>query len=193
MKHLKKDSKTKAKPVENKAPKRSTGLHGQEAINIVDLNVPQLLQMLNKAYADEWIAYYQYWVCAKLVEGPIRPQVVEELEEHAGEELKHATMLADRIVQLGGLPLVSPESWYKHAGCGYDATKNAYVKAVLEENIKGEQCAIRTYNEMLQFVEGKDHITYDLILKILTDEVEHEQDLTKLLNDLRAMENALQK
>lgn len=171
-----------------KEQKVTTKLHGQEAIKIVNLNVPKLLTMMNKAYADEWIAYYQYWVCAKLVEGPIRPQVVVELEEHAKEEYKHATWLADRIIQLGGLPLLNSDSWYKHAGCGYDATKNAYVKAVLEENIKAEQCAIRTYNEMLKFVEGKDHITYDIILKILEDEVEHEQDLTKLLYDLKAME-----
>ena len=156
-------------------------------IKIVDLDVEKLLRMLNQAYADEWIAYYQYWLCAKLVEGPMRVDVAAELEEHAGEEHTHATLLANRIVQLGGTPLLKPESWAKQAGCGYDATKNAYVQAVLEENIKGEQCAIQFYNEVLALVDGKDPITYDIILKILADEVEHEHDLVRLLHSFKTM------
>lgn len=163
-------------------------LSNTKAQAIVDLDLKKLLEMLNTAYADEWIAYYQYWLCAKLVTGPIRPSVVVELEEHAGEELKHAQKLADRIIQLGGIPLVSPQSWYEHAGCGYDATRNAYVRAVLEENIKAEKCAIESYNTILKFIGDKDPITYDIIVNILRDEVKHEEDLTKLLQDLNTFE-----
>ncbi len=158
-----------------------TGTQGQK---IVTLDIQKLLKKLNRAFADEWIAYYQYWLCAKLVEGPIRPAVVEELEEHAREEYEHARLLADRIIELGGIPVLSHEQWSTHAGCGYDATKNAYVRAVLEENIKGEQCAIREYNEILEFIGDADPVTYDMIVKILDDEVKHEVDLKRLLNDL---------
>ncbi len=167
-------------------------LENTQAQAIVSLDLKKLLDMLNTAYADEWIAYYQYWLCAKLVTGPIRPAVVIELEEHAGEELKHAQKLADRIIQLGGIPLVSPKSWYEHAGCGYDATRNSYVRAVLEENIKGEKCAIESYNNILKFVGDKDAVTYDIILSILQDEVKHEEDLVKLLQDLNALEQEVQ-
>lgn len=158
-----------------------TDTQGQKSLN---LDIPQLLAKLNRAFADEWIAYYQYWLCAKLVEGPIRPAVAKELEEHAQEEYKHAELLADRIIKLGGLPVLSHEQWSTQAGCGYDATKNAYVRAVLEENIKAEQCAIREYNEILTFIGDADPVTYDMIVKILDDEVEHEVDLKRLLNDL---------
>ncbi len=156
-------------------------------IQIVEMDVEKLLKTLNQAYADEWIAYYQYWLCAKLVEGPMRTEVAAELAEHAQEEHKHATLLADRIVQLGGTPILKPEAWVKHAGCGYDATKHAYVQAVLEENIKGEQCAIKTYNSILAMVEGKDPVTYDIILSILADEIEHEHDLVRLLSSLKGI------
>ena len=159
-----------------------------QRVEIVGVDVQELIKRLNKAYADEWIAYYQYWLCAKLVRGPIRAQVVVELEEHAGEELKHAQMLGDRIIQLNGIPLLTHEEWSKHAGCGYDATQNAYVRAVLEENIKGEQCAIREYQAILEMVDGKDAVTADMILEILKDEVKHEEDLTRLLEDLNSME-----
>lgn len=154
---------------------------------IVTLDREKLLKMLNSAYADEWIAYYQYWLCAKLVEGPTRVSVAKELEEHAVEEYGHAQLLADRIIELGGIPVLTHDEWKNHAGCGYDATKDAFVKAVLEENIKGEQCAIQAYNDMLTFIGGNDPVTYDMIVRILADEVEHEVDLKRLLNDFLLM------
>ncbi len=159
-------------------------------IQVVDMDVQTLLHLLNKAYADEWIAYYQYWLSAKLVEGPMRVEVAAELEEHAQQELSHATKIADRIIQLGGIPVLKPESWQTYAGCAYDATKNAYVQAVLEENIKGEQCAIREYNDMLAMIGDKDPVTYDMIVAILAEEVEHEHDLTRLLTSLKGIKLA---
>jgi|688.fasta_scaffold738433_2 bacterioferritin len=162
----------------------------RSGIAIVELDPKKLIPVLNQAYADEWIAYYQYWLCAKLVEGPMRIEVAAELAEHAKEEHKHATLLADRIIQLGGIPILKPELWAKHTGCGYDATKNAYVQAVLEENIKGEQCAIESYNKILAMVDGKDPITYDIILGILADEVEHEHDLVRLLASFKGIKTA---
>ncbi|HDM42883.1 MAG TPA: ferritin, partial [Firmicutes bacterium] len=77
------------------------GIKGRE---IVDMDVNGLVNLLNKALADEWLAYYQYWIGARVVKGPMRGAVVVELEEHAGDELRHAGMLVDRIMQLGGTP-----------------------------------------------------------------------------------------
>ncbi len=154
---------------------------------IVGLDVELLIKKLNAAYADEWIAYYQYWVCARLVEGPMSGDVKKELEEHAASEYGHASLLADRIIHLGGIPLLKHEDWTTHATCGYDATKNAYVRVVLEENIKGEQCAIRYYNDLLEFIGENDPVTFDIIVKILADETEHEFDLKRLLNDLDSL------
>lgn len=54
----------------------------------------------------------------------------------------------------------------------------------MEQNIKGEQCAIMTYKKILDFVEGKDPVTYHIILEILEDEIEHEEDLEALLADM---------
>ncbi len=86
---------------------------GTKGREIVGMNVEELLTLLNKAYADEWLAYYQYWLGAKIVRGPMKDAVAAELLLHAGEELAHADMLALRIIQLGGTPLVSPENWFK--------------------------------------------------------------------------------
>ena len=140
--------------------------------------------MLNKAFADEWLAYYQYWVGAKIAKGPMRGAVVAELEQHATEELGHAEMLTLRILQLGGTPILRPEDWYKKINCGYEAPEDPSVRALLKQNIKGEQCAIDAYQKLLNTVKDKDPITYNIILGILQDEVEHEEDLQAILEDL---------
>ncbi len=151
---------------------------------IVQMDVNKLLELLNKAFADEWLAYYQYWVGEKVVKGPMRAAVAVELSEHAGDELKHAGMLAERIVQLGGNLILKPEEWYRATTCGYDPPQDPHVKTVLEQNVKAEQCAIGVYNKVLQAVGDKDPITCHLAQEILKDEVGHEFDLQTLLEDL---------
>ncbi|HPP77090.1 ferritin-like domain-containing protein [Methanospirillum sp.] len=157
---------------------------GSQGRKIVGMDVNELISLLNKALADEWLAYYQYWVGSKVVKGPTKDAVIAELVQHATEELSHADMIALRIVQLGGTPILEPKEWYTLTNCGYDAPVDPYVKAVLEQNIKGEQCAIKTYDKLMKMVEGKDPVTYNMILTIITQEVEHEEDLQSLLEDL---------
>jgi bacterioferritin len=157
------------------------GTRGRE---IIGMDVGQLIELLNKAFADEWLAYYQYWIGSKVVKGPMRGAVVKELEEHAGDELEHAGMLTERIIQLGGTPVLKPQDWYVMTDCGYDPPVDPSVRAVLEQNIKGEQCAIDVYRGLLETTRDKDPITYNMAVKILEDEVEHEEDLQALLEDM---------
>lgn len=162
---------------------------GTKGREIVGMDVGQLLAMLNQAYADEWLAYYQYWLGAKLAKGPMKDGVMAELVQHAADELRHADMLSSRILQLGGTPVISPAEWMKHSGCGYDAPSDPYVGALLDQNIKGEQCAIDTYKKMLEKTQAGDPVTYNLALQILSDEVEHEEDLQALKEDLDILVN----
>ncbi|MCP8323858.1 MAG: hypothetical protein L6N96_06765 [Candidatus Methylarchaceae archaeon HK02M2] len=157
---------------------------GTKGREIVGLEISELVESLNKALADEWLAYYQYWIGAKVVVGRMRKAVVLELEEHANDELRHAGMLVDRILQLGGTPLLKPEDWYDMSNCGYETPVDPSVKVILEQNIKGEQCAIDVYNQLLGVVKDKDPITYHMVLEILEDEVEHEDDLQTILEDI---------
>lgn len=157
---------------------------GTKGRDIVGMDVDQLIELLNKALADEWLAYYQYWIGAKVAKGPMRGAVVAELEEHATDELRHAGMLTQRILQLGGTPILKPEDWYKMTNCGYDSPEDPYVKTLLEQNIKGEQCAIEVYSSLHKVTKDKDPITFTMVEEILKDEVEHEDDLQALLEDM---------
>jgi len=160
---------------------------GTKGRMIVGMDVDELIGLLNKALSDEWLAYYQYWIGAKVVKGPTKDAVMAELVQHATEELGHADMIALRIMQLGGTPVLEPKEWYNLTNCGYDVPSDPFVKAILEQNIKGERCAIETYNRLMAIVKDKDPITYNMVLTIISQEVEHEEDLQGLLEDLEVI------
>jgi len=160
---------------------------GTKGRAIVGKEVDKLIEMLNQALADEWLAYYQYWVGAKVVKGPMREATAAELLQHATEELGHAELLSNRLIQLGGTPLLTPEDWYKMTNCGYESPADPYVEVLLEQNIKGEQCAIEVYQKLVNFTREIDPVTYEIVLSILTDEIEHEEDLQAIAEDIRLM------
>lgn len=151
---------------------------------IVKLDVAELIHLLNKALADEWLAYYQYWIGAQVVKGPMQADAAAELLEHANEELGHALKLVGRILQLGGIPVLDPAEFGKLANCAYLKPSNPRVAVILQQNIEGERCAIDVYNKLVNFTRGKDEITYQLAVSILTDEVKHESDLENLLENV---------
>jgi len=157
----------------------------RKGIKIVKADIKEIVQQLNKALSDEWLAYYQYWLGEKVVKGKFRQEVAAELGQHAGDELKHAGMIADRIIQLGGSPVLKPEQWYKLTNCGYDAPEDPNVIPILKQNIKGEQCAIEVYQKLAEMLKDKDPITYLMVLSILKDEIEHEDDLINILEDIQ--------
>ncbi|MGD9976607.1 MAG: ferritin-like domain-containing protein [Bacteroidales bacterium] len=166
---------------------------GKEAKRIASVDVEKLLEMLNAALAEEWLAYYQYWIGAKVMEGPMRSEIEPELLLHANQELGHAVLVTDRIIQLGGTPLLHPQDWFKHSRCAYDAPIDTYIEVILEQNLLGERCAIQRYNEIATFTNGKDHTTHQMATQILTEEIEHENDIEDWITDINRMKEELKK
>lgn len=166
---------------------------GKRGIEILNLDKEILLRMLNEALAEEWLAYYQYWIGARLMEGPMRSEIEPELLLHANQELGHAVLVVNRIIQLGGTPLLNPNDWPKFAKCDYDEPSDPYVEVILEQNLKGERCAIQRYQDIANFTSGKDHTTHQMAVQILNEETEHEQDIEDWLNDLSRMKEDMRK
>lgn len=166
---------------------------GTQAIKVSSVDNQQLLDMLNAALAEEWLAYYQYWIGARLLEGPMRSEVEPELLVHANEELNHAVMVADRIIQLGGTPVINPSDWTKLSRCSYDEPSDPYIEVILEQNLRGERCVIQRYQEIADFTRGKDYTTHQMAVSILNDEIEHENDIEDWMNDIRRMKEEFRK
>ena len=156
---------------------------GDKGKQIVRTDVEKLLNQLNRACADEWLAYYQYWISAKIARGWRREAVAREFEEHAGDELKHAGMLAERIIQLGGTPISNILEINDKANCKYINPADADTVALLKQGVDGERCAIEVYDKMLDELRVNDAITFHIIAEILKDEVDHEEDFQSLLED----------
>lgn len=159
---------------------------GQMAQKISQVDQEELLTTLNMAYAEEWLAYYQYWIGSKVAIGPMRPKIADEFLEHAKEELSHAEKLAARIIELGGTPLIDPKEWQEKAACKYDAPTNPYIMNLLEQNIVAERCAIARYQKICEMTFGKDFVTFNMALEILHDEIEHEEELGAYKADITA-------
>ena len=166
---------------------------GKSAVKILKLDTKKLIKMLNEALSEEWLAYYQYWVGARLMEGPMRSEIEPELLIHATQEFNHAVLVVNRIIQLGGTPVLNPSDWPKHGRCEYESPEDPYVETILNQNLRGEQCAIQRYKEIADFTNGKDHTTHQMATTILNEELEHEQDIEDWLIDIQRLKDDIRK
>ena len=148
------------------------------------IDLPELITQLNAALSEEWLAFYQYWIGAQVVEGAMRSDVQREFDEHALEEFAHAKLLADRIVQLEGVPVLDPMQWSVLARCKYSVPIDADVINLLKQNIAAERCAVIRYEEIASLCNNVDYTTCDIAKRIMADEAKHEQDLQDLLRDI---------
>jgi bacterioferritin len=149
--------------------------------------------MLNAALSEEWLAYYPYWIGARLMEGPRRSEVEPELLLHADQEPGHAILVVNRIIQSGGTPVINPADWTKLARCSNDEPSDPYTEVILEQNLNGERCAIQRYQEIADFTAGKDHSTHQMAVQILNEEIEHENDVEDWITDIARMKEEWKK
>ena len=146
----------------------------KESVNILKdkIDIVDLLAQLNAALSEEWLAFYQYWVGSFVVEGAMRGDV---------------KLLADRIIELEGVPVLDPKQWFDLARCKYDAPVDFGSEILLKQNVESERCAIYRYQQIAEFTNGIDFTTCDIAKHIMAEEEDHEQDLQDYLNDIARM------
>ena len=156
---------------------------GKQARAIVDLSLKELVKELNKAYADEWLAFYLYWYMAQVVSGRAYEDIQEFLNKLAKDELEHAREIADLIIKLGDAPTANPMDLEKNANFPYlSPPKNTSdINRIIRIVAEAEANAIEVYNKIAKKTLGKDNVTYQLITHILSEEVDHEEIFENLL------------
>ncbi len=158
---------------------------GTKGKQIVSLDVAELLADLNRLYADEWLAAYAYNYMGQVVIGrPAAKQLAALLLDTSKDELVHQQELAVRIASLGGKPVVDISKLVETSNEGYPTppANEKDFEAIVQTVIKAERGAIEAYNKLAQKTHGKDPITYNLIIDILSEEVEHEDEFESLLS-----------
>ena len=156
---------------------------GKQARAVVDLSLKDLVKDLNKAYCDEWLAYYLYWYMAQIVSGRAYEDVREFLLKLAKDELEHATELADLIIKLGDVPVANPMDLEKGAYSPYlmPPKNTADINRIIRIVTEAEAGAIEVYSKIAKKTLGKDHVTYQLVTHIMSEEVDHEEMFENLL------------
>ncbi|MCM8796488.1 MAG: bacterioferritin [Candidatus Omnitrophica bacterium] len=157
---------------------------GKKAREIVEVDLKELIKDLDRAYCDEWLAYYAYWYMAQTVEGKYYEDMAEFLNNIAKDELEHAQELAERIIELGGLPTNTPSNLEKNANASYPGVmkKLSNYDEIIKLVTDAEAGAIEVYNKIARKTFGKDHDTYQLAVHIMGEEITHEEMFENLKN-----------
>jgi len=132
----------------------------------------EMINLLNKDLEWEFAAAIQYVQHAAVLTGPQYEGVIKELVLHSTEEMQHAVSLSVQIDYMGGTPTTKVEK----IGTSRDS------KTMLEQDLAGEQDAVRRYKERIK--QAEEMSLYGLrraLEDILIMEEEHERDLKTAL------------
>ncbi|HAJ57762.1 MAG TPA: bacterioferritin [Candidatus Omnitrophica bacterium] len=142
-----------------------------------DSDLKELIADLNRAYCDEWLAFYAYTYAAQVVSGKGYEDMQEFLEKIAKEELEHQSELADMIVKLGGMPVVNFNELEKNANAPFPMPpkKTDDYDAIIGFVMAAEGGAIEVYRKIAKKTFGKEDVVYQLATHILGEEVNHEE------------------
>lgn len=142
----------------------------------------KVVSVLNEALATEIVCTLRYKRHAFMATGLTAQSVADEFRQHAAEEQGHADQIAERIVQLGGEPDLSPEGLLTRSHSEYVPGKD--LLDMIREDLVAERIAIDTYREMIQWLAEDDPTSRRMLEGILAVEEEHAEDLVTLLAEL---------
>jgi bacterioferritin len=132
----------------------------------------RLIEMLTKAYWMEIETVMSYITNSINPDGVRAQEIIESLEQDTDEELAHARQFGVRIKELYG---VVPGSLDFSAEQSYlqPPDEQTDIVHVIRGVIEAESGAIEHYNRIIEFCEGRDLVTQDMVIAILRDEEGH--------------------
>ena len=147
----------------------------------------ELVKMLHKAYFMELETVISYITNSVNPDGILAREIAESLNEDIQEELGHAQQFAARIKELygvvpGSMELAPEQSYLQPPDDQLD------IKHVVKGVIQAETGAIEHYNQIIEFCEGTDPVTQDMVIAILRDEEGHRRLFEGFLRELEAHE-----
>lgn len=141
-----------------------------------------VVRLLNEALATEIVCVLRYKRHYFMATGINAQGIAQEFLTHANEEQAHADQIAQRIVQLGGEPNLSPEGMLTRSHAEY--VEGETLVDMIREDLVAERIAIDSYREMITYLGSDDPTTRRMLEGILAMEEEHADDLVGLLENL---------
>ena len=145
----------------------------------------QLIELLTQAYWMEIETVMSYIANSINPDGVRAQEIIESLEEDIQEELGHARQFGARIKELYG---VVPGSLDFRAEQSYlqPPDEQTDIVHVIKGVIEAESGAIEHYNRIIDFCEGRDPVTQDMVIGILRDEEGHRRLFEGFLREYKA-------
>jgi bacterioferritin len=157
------------------------GILGEEAKR----DREQVVELLTRAYWMEIESVMSYIANSINPEGVRAQEIIESLEEDVQEELGHARQFGERIKELYG---VVPGSLDFRAEQSYlqPPDDQTDIVHVIKGVIEAETGAIEHYTRIIEFCEGRDPVTQDMVIDILRDEQGHRRLFEGFLREYKA-------
>jgi bacterioferritin len=141
-----------------------------------------IIKLLAEAYNGEIETVMNYIASSVNLDGVRAEEVKASLGKDVTEELGHAQLLANRIRTLGGV--VPGSKSLKWTQTKLQPPKSSTdVVSVIKGVIAAEEDAIDIYTRIIKASEGKDWVTQDMAITILSDEQEHRRMFVGFLKE----------
>jgi bacterioferritin len=145
----------------------------------------QVVEMLKKAYWMEIETVMSYLTNSINPDGVRAQEIIESLQGDIQEELGHAQEFGKRIKELygvvpGSLEFAAEQSYLQPPDQQTD------IVHVIKGVIQAETGAIEHYNKIIEFTEGIDPVTNDMVIAILRDEEGHRRLFEGFLREYEA-------
>jgi bacterioferritin len=142
----------------------------------------RIVQGLNALRSTEILSYLQYMQHQYMAVSLFSPGLKTEFEAHATQELDHANRLADRVQQLGGVPIYDPkEISAKAANVGVVADQGATLTEMVVEDLMLERHQVEVYTALIREIGDQDLVTRQVLLGILAETEKHASELADYL------------
>ena len=124
----------------------------------------KIIKKLNEALERELGEVVKYMHQSFWVRGAQRAKMVKFFREQSNESMDHAIRLGEKIVDLGGVPVVKILEIFE--------PKPHSLKRILEECVADETAAMLGYQKLLPLVKGDKDLTR-LIAGLAKEEGQH--------------------
>ena len=145
----------------------------------------EIIAMLAQAYWMELETVMSYIANSINPDGVRAQEIIEALEQDIEEELGHARQFGQRIKELygvvpGSLDFTAEQSYLQ------PPEQQTDIVHVIKGVIEAETGAIEHYNKIIEFTEGKDPVTQEMVIDILRDEEGHRRLFEGFLREYKA-------
>lgn len=132
----------------------------------------ELVELLSRAYWMEIETVMSYIANSTNPEGVRAQEIIESLKQDVQEELAHAQQFAQRIKELygrvpGSMEFKADQTYLQPS---HDPTE---ITELIKGVIEAERGAIDHYTRIIEFCDGIDYVTQDMVIGILKDEEGH--------------------